>query len=437
MPRTGAPGLVRCVLPRTYMGALGIGENTGLHWLREVQGGQLGRGAEQANMRAALSWALGGGEPEEGRELAARLARWWIATGRYSEGGRFLGTALGITGAAAPQVQARVSLGAAWAAYNLGDAARAARLAGEGLACAKRAGEPQLEIWGRNLLAGLAWYAGDADQVRDLLEPSTGRLEGADRALASRAHVLLANAAQLAGDLAEYQRHGQRAVELARAAAGQEGLVLALTVAAAADICGAGISPSTQAVLDEATTVVNTHADLFTETIMRHWRARLAATVGQLDAARTELRLCRDAGRKGAVRAAEIIAPFAEARLAIATGDTAGAAVALHQAADAGRQAAIAMFVPALLASRACLAAIAGDAPAAAARHRRDPRRAQRTPRGHHPGHALLRRGDYGLAPGRPGRRRTPDPDGHPAVASRQRPHGRIRRHRAPRCPRM
>jgi hypothetical protein len=58
--------------------------------------------AEQANMRAALSWALGGHDLEAGRELAARLARWWIATGRYSEGGRFLGAALGIAGAAPP-----------------------------------------------------------------------------------------------------------------------------------------------------------------------------------------------------------------------------------------------------------------------------------------------------------------------------------------------
>jgi DNA-binding CsgD family transcriptional regulator len=226
-------------------------------------------------MRAALSWALSGHEPEAGRELAARLARWWIATGRYSEGGRFLGTALGLGDAAAVHVQARLLLGAAWSAYNLGDAPRAARLAGE----------------------DLAWYAGDADRVRALLEPSTGRLEGTDRALASRAHVLLANATHLAGDLAEYHRHGQRAVELARAAAGQEGLALALTVAAAAAISGAGISPSTQALLDEATTVVVTHADRFTETIMRHWRARLFATAGQLDTARTEVRLCRAAGK--------------------------------------------------------------------------------------------------------------------------------------------
>ena len=40
--------------------------------------------AGQASIRAALSWALGGLEPEAGRELAARLARWCIATGRYS-----------------------------------------------------------------------------------------------------------------------------------------------------------------------------------------------------------------------------------------------------------------------------------------------------------------------------------------------------------------
>ena len=55
-------------------------------------------------------------EPEAGRELAARLARWWIATGRYSEAGQFLTTAAGVPAAAAPGIQARVLLGAAWSA---------------------------------------------------------------------------------------------------------------------------------------------------------------------------------------------------------------------------------------------------------------------------------------------------------------------------------
>jgi Methyltransferase domain len=50
MPRRGAPGLLKCVLPDTCVGALGIGENTGLHWLREVQGGQFGRGGDVDGM---------------------------------------------------------------------------------------------------------------------------------------------------------------------------------------------------------------------------------------------------------------------------------------------------------------------------------------------------------------------------------------------------
>ena len=87
--------------------------------------------AEQASIRAALSWALGGQEPEAGRELAARLARWWIATGRYSEAGQFLTTAAGVPAAAAPGIQARVLLGAAWSAFHLGDFRRAAPLAAE------------------------------------------------------------------------------------------------------------------------------------------------------------------------------------------------------------------------------------------------------------------------------------------------------------------
>jgi predicted ATPase/DNA-binding CsgD family transcriptional regulator len=323
--------------------------------------------AEQDSIRAALSWALGGQELQAGRELAARLARWWIATGRYSEGGRFLTSALAVPDAADPRVQARVLLGAAWSAYHLGDNPRAARLGGEGLACARQAGEPQLELWGRNLFAGLAWYAGNPDKIRALLQDGTGLLEHADPGLASRAHVMLANAALLTGDLAEQHRHGRRAAELARAAAGQEGLALALTVSALAAVAGAGISPSTEAALDEALTVAASQADRFAETIIRHWRARLFATVGQFDAAETEVRLCWAAGRNGTVRQVETHGPLAEARVAAAAGHLAVAIGALGRAAEGGRQAGVTQFVPLALAARACLTAIAGDQAAAAA----------------------------------------------------------------------
>ena len=301
-----------------------------------------------------MSWALGGAEPEAGRELAARLARWWIATGRYSEAGQFLTTAAGVPAAAAPGIQARVLLGAAWSAYHLGDNPRAAPLAADGIACARQAGEPQLEVWGRNLLAGLAWSAGDADRIVAEIEASRALSGQADPALAARAQVLLAHAAFLAGDLAEQDRHGLLAVELARTAAGQEGLVLALTAWSMSAIAGAGIQPATVAALEEAANVLAAHPDRFAETVMRRLRAELFATLGQLDAAETEVGLCWAAGRSGAVRLVEFVGPLAEARLAAARGDTAAAVGALRRAADGGRRVAIVMFVPAALAGLAC-----------------------------------------------------------------------------------
>ena len=331
-----------------------VGSTGWAAWARRLSAGQ-------DSIRAALSWALGGQEPEAGRELAARLARWWIATGRYTEAGQFLTTAGGVPAAEDPGIQARMMLGAAWSAYHLGDNRRAAPLAADGIACARHAGEPQLEAWGRNLLAGLAWHAGDADRIVAELEASRVLSGPADPALAARAQVLLANAAFLAGDLAEQARHGLLAIELARTTAGQEGLVLALTTWATSAIAGAGIQPATMAALDEAANLIAAHPDRFAETAMRLCRARLFATLGQLDAAETEVGLCWAAGRSGAVRLVEVLGPLAEARLAAARGDTASAVGALRRAADGGRPVAVAMFVPADLAGLACLAAIAGD----------------------------------------------------------------------------
>ena len=317
--------------------------------------------ADQASIRAALSWALGGAEPEAGRELAARLARWWIATGRYSEAGQFLTTAAGLPAAADPGIQARVLLGAAWSTFHRGDNPRAAPLAAGGIACARQAGEPQLEVWGRNLLAVLAWHAGDADRIVAEIEASRALSGQANAALAARAHILLAMAAFLAGDLAEQERHGLRAIELARTAAAREGLAAALAMWSMPAIAGAGIQPATVAALDEAADVLAAHPDRFAEMLVREWRAQLFATLGQFDAAETEIGLCWAAGRSDAIRPVEFGGPLAEARLAAARGDTATAIGALRRAADAGRRVGSVMFVPSALAGLACMAAIAGD----------------------------------------------------------------------------
>ncbi len=274
----------------------------GSDWSSQISAGQ-------ASTRAALSWALGGAEPEAGRELAARLARWWIATGRYSEAGQFLTAAADLPSEADPGIQARIMLGTAWSAYHLGDTPRAASLAAGGVGLSQQAGEPQLEVWGRNLLAALAWCAGDADRIVAEIEASRALSGPADPALAARAQVLLAHAAFLAGDLAEEDRQGLLAVELARTAAGREGLVLALTAWSISAIAGAGIQPATVAGLEEAADVQAAHPDRFAETVMRRLRAELFATLGQFDAAETEIRLCWAAGRSGAFRVVEFARP--------------------------------------------------------------------------------------------------------------------------------
>ena len=83
------------------------------------------------------------------------------------------------------------------------------------------------------------------------------------------------------------------------------------------------------------------HPDRFAETIVRRRRAELFATLGQLDAAETEVGLCRAAGWSGALRVVEFACLLAEASLAAARGDTAPAIGVLLRAADGGRRVAM------------------------------------------------------------------------------------------------
>ena len=323
--------------------------------------------AEQASIRAALSWALGGQEPEAGRELAARLARWWIATGRYSEAGQFLTRAAGIPPRRIPASRP----GYCSAPHGRHTTLVTTRGRPRSPPTASPApGKPANRSW--NPGAATCWPAWRGTRATRTgsspkSNPARGLSGQADPALAARAEILLANAAFLAGDLAEQERHGLLAVELARTAAGQEGLALALTAWTMSAIAGAGIQPATLAALDEAASLTAAHPDRFTETVMHHWRARLFATMGQLEAAETEVGLCWAAGRGGAVRLVEFLGPLAEARVAAARGDTTTAVGALRRAADGGRRVGIVMFLPAALAGLACMAAIAGDEATAAA----------------------------------------------------------------------
>jgi hypothetical protein len=147
---------------------------------------------------------------------------------------------------------------------------------------ARQADEPQLEVWGGNLLASQAWHAGDADRVVSEIASSRSPSSQTDPALAARAQILLGTAAFLSGDLADQEQHGLQGVELARTAPGQEGLILALSVRAMPAVVGLGIQPAVVAALDEAANLAQARPDPWAEMAMHCVRARLFAHAGSV-----------------------------------------------------------------------------------------------------------------------------------------------------------
>src|SRR4030095_10272256 len=79
---------------------------------------------EHNNLRAALAWAIGGGNAEVGLRLAATLADFWRMRGYESEGRTWLEQALAGSSSAAPAIRATALSGLEGYVFILGDTAR-------------------------------------------------------------------------------------------------------------------------------------------------------------------------------------------------------------------------------------------------------------------------------------------------------------------------
>ncbi len=316
---------------------------------------------EQGNMRLALASALDGGAPSAGRELAARLGRWWFVTGRYAEGRQFFVRALHGAAGEPAGIRARLLVAAGWCTYHLGDSTEAEALALRGLDAAHEADDEFLAAWAQVLIAGVAWSAADGARVQEYLAgyESWAAIPGADT-LAARAMVLLSNVRFIEGDLDEARRLGLEAAGLARTAPGRENLALALIVSThptllSGDLDGAGV------LLTEALAVATATGDSFSETIAHYQLAWLAAIRGDIVGAEAETERCWAAGRAGGVGVVDPLGLFSQAAVHLSAGDVADAVALLQVAADAGRAMAFSSFEAGWLADRACLLARLGD----------------------------------------------------------------------------
>ncbi|KPK09736.1 MAG: hypothetical protein AMJ56_10015 [Anaerolineae bacterium SG8_19] len=105
--------------------------------------------AEYDNLRAALSWAIGGGDPELGLRLAGALSEFWYYEGPISEGEKWIRLALARLESEqiSPGIQAKVLNGAGMLAFATGDHARGKRWNQQALNIAREAGEMVSWAW--------------------------------------------------------------------------------------------------------------------------------------------------------------------------------------------------------------------------------------------------------------------------------------------------
>ena len=154
--------------------------------------------AEHDNLRVALSWSLGGGDPELGLRLASALSPFWYMRGHWGEGPGWLEEALAGNAEAAASVRTKALAGLAKLAVEQGDYDRAETAAGEALALYRNLGDERGVADSLFELGWVSLYRGDYERAEALTDESLAAARHSDdawsitRALNSLA-VLVAN----------------------------------------------------------------------------------------------------------------------------------------------------------------------------------------------------------------------------------------------------
>jgi predicted ATPase/class 3 adenylate cyclase/DNA-binding CsgD family transcriptional regulator len=239
---------------------------------------------EHDNLRAALQWVLGSGEPDLGVRLTAALWHFWYVRGHLREGGLWLERALAAwqrmdsgssTDSALVQHQETVALakalgGAGILAHYRAEYRLAAGLSGEALAVSRRLGDPAciaialdglalVARAGHNYPAARAMYQ-EATEIREALGDTWGL---------SYTLRYLATALWLEADFAAARPVAERALALARDLGDQQGITTALTVLSFAT-CGQGDNVTAEALVMRALALLEGFPDR-RGTARAHW----------------------------------------------------------------------------------------------------------------------------------------------------------------------
>ena len=210
--------------------------------------------ADEANLRAAITWALDSGEPEVALQLAAALWMFWRWAGLFADARVWVDAALRLADGGSPD-RLTALWGAGWLAFHQGDYARTAEVAAEMLALTVDGGnavhrrnaltlagnaslasgdhgdaverlrtalelcDDTSDVWVRatsllNLATALA-AAGRSDAATPLCEQAVTLYESiGDRHFAARAHLQLAYEHILRGEMTGATQHAATAIAI-------------------------------------------------------------------------------------------------------------------------------------------------------------------------------------------------------------------------------
>ncbi len=193
-----------------------LAENAESNWIGPTQLDRIARlDREQPNLREALEFCFGGGEPAVALSIAAALRMFWVARGQVDEARYWLGRALG-AGAAEVTVERAKALHIASAAAELqGDIGAAAALAREADTLAEQTQEPLVHAYTYLTRGTRACFSGEPQLAYTALVAALERFEAQRDVLGQILALLsLGLAHELEGDSAAALRCHERALEL-------------------------------------------------------------------------------------------------------------------------------------------------------------------------------------------------------------------------------